>query len=92
MEQFKDNQWKIGGKDGDGNPIAYLVADTASKISQYSSVLEPLTQATPFVPPVVWGAFSLLMKVCIPTLSLHQFTFLLMAQSDAYFGLKDGYG
>ena len=63
MNDFKKKQWRAGGTDENGAPIGDLIADTFTKISQYSSILEPLTQATPLVPPVVWGAFSMFMKV-----------------------------
>ena len=64
INQFKEKQWRIKGKSGgQGVAIADIVGNAASKINQYSAILEPATQVSPFFPSVVWGAFSMFLKV-----------------------------
>lgn len=63
INQFKENQWQIKGKGGKGVAIADIVGETASKINQYSAILGPATQVSPFFPAVVWGVFSTFLKV-----------------------------
>lgn len=58
INQFQEKQWKIKGKG-----VADIVGDTAGKINQYSAVLGPATQVSPFVPSIVWGAFTMFLKV-----------------------------
>ena len=58
VNEFKQKQWQIKGK-----AISGIVGETASKINQYSDILGPATQVSPFFPAVVWGAFSMFLKV-----------------------------
>ena len=82
INQFKEKQWQIKGKDGKSVAIADIVSGTANKINQYSTILGPVAQVSPFFPSVVWGAFSMVLKVRV--LLLHAFLPLF---SDQPFGL-----
>ena len=63
ISQFKQKQWQVKGKDGKSVAIADLVGETAEKIKQYSAILGGATTVCPFFPSVVWGAFSMFLKV-----------------------------
>lgn len=68
ISQFKEKQWQVKRKDGRSIAIADIVSGTASKINQYSAIIGPATQVSPFFPSVVWGAFSMFLKVRFPPL------------------------
>lgn len=76
INQFQKNQWQFKGKDGKKVVIADTVSDIASKINQYSAILGPLTQVSPFFPSVVWGTFSMILKVWLYPISSQTFRFL----------------
>jgi len=55
VDDFKQKQWRVNG----GKPFAEI----AGRIGQFTQIIAPIVEATPFGAPVVWGAFNMLLKV-----------------------------